>query len=232
MSGYQSRLAEIDLAEREYRLNAVQAERERANAQIGNYGDMAAAARGFFEEGSDGYRIMLAIEQVYRAQQLAGMIQSMIFGQQETAASVAGSMAKGAASAAAGAARMFEALGPYAFPMVAAMLGLLAGLGLNSGGGGGSPPRPSGDADSPDASTAAVRTFGARDAIGRDAAASAIAARVEVRVTADREGLNAYVEGKAASVAAPMAAQAAVGAYSANQAEARHAQRRARQRFV
>lgn len=216
MSGYQSRLAEIDLAEREYRLNAIQAERERANAQIGHYGDMASAARGFFEEGSDGYRALLAVEQVYRAFQLAGMIQSMALGGQETAMSVANSMAKGAASAAAGAAKMFEMLGPFAFPIVAGMLGLLAGLGLGSrGGGSGSPSMPSGQGDTPDASTAAVRALGARDSAARDLATSAIASKVEVRVTADRDGLNAYVvrtaKREAVGVAMPMVAAAAAG---------------------
>lgn len=233
MTGYEERLASIALAEREHRLTAMQAERERSQAQIQSYGDMAAAARGFFREGSDGYRVMLAVEQVYRAQQLAGMLQSILFGRQEAASSVANSMAKGAASTAAGAAKMFEALGPWAFPAVAAMLGLLAGLGLKNGGGGAaSLPAAAVDNTSPEASTAAVRALSARDAHSRDAAASAVAARVDVRVTADREGLNAYVEGKATEVATPIAANAALTGYAAQREERRQAVRRARQSFV
>jgi uncharacterized small protein (DUF1192 family) len=233
MTGYEERLASMALAEREHRLTAMQAERERSQAQIQSYGDMAAAARGFFREGSDGYRVMLAIEQVYRAQQLAGMLQSILFGRQEAASSVANSMAKGAASTAAGAAKMFEALGPWAFPAVAAMLGLLAGLGLKNGGGGAaSLPSAANDNTSAEASTAAVRAFSARDAQSRDASAAAIAARVDVRVTADREGLNAYVESKAAEVATPIAANAALTGYAVQREERRQAVRRARQSFV
>lgn len=232
MTGYEERIASIALAEREFRLSSAQADRERAQAQVQSYGDMAAAARGFFREGSDGYRIMLAIEQMYRAQQLAGMLQSIIFGRQEATASVANSMAKGAASSAAGAAKMFEFLGPLAFPAVAAMLALLGGLGLKGGGGGGAAIPSAANDNSAEASTAAVRAFSARDAHSRDTAASAIAARVDVRVTADREGLNAYVEGKAAEVATPIAANAALTGYAVQREERRQAVRRARQSFV
>lgn len=53
------------------------------------------------------------------------------------------------------------------------------------------------------------------DAQARDQATSAIASKVEIRVTADREGLNAYVastaQKEAFGVAAPMVAAAAAG---------------------
>jgi hypothetical protein len=208
MSGYQSRMADINLAEREYRLTASQAERERSQAQIQNYGDMAAAARGFFEEGSTGYKVMLAIEQAYRIQQMIGMIQAMAMNGTETATSVANSAARGTASMAAGAAKMFEALGPWAFPAVAAMLGLLAGLGLRGGGGGGSPTSmPAANDNAPDAATSAVRAQTARQGAAQSGALDGMAQRVQVVVTADREGMNAYVVGTAEKVAAPMAIQ-------------------------
>jgi hypothetical protein len=215
MTGFQSRLADINLAERENRLSAAQADRERSQAQIQSYGDMAAAAKGFFTEGSAGYKAMLAIEQAYRIQQMIGMVQAMTMGGTETAFSIANSAAKGAASMAAGAAKMFEFLGPFAFPAVAAMLGLLAGLGLGGGGGGGGKPSAAND-NSPDLTTDAVRASATRDASARGNAAALIASSVEVRVTADREGLNAYVVGtakrEAANIAAPMAVAAASGA--------------------
>ena len=207
MSGYQARLADINLAERKFRLSGAQADRERSQAQMQNYGDMAAAARGFFKEGSDGYRVLLAIEQAYRLQQMVGMLQSITMGGTETAASVANSATRGAASMAAGAAKMFEALGPWAFPAVAAMLGLLAGLGLRGGGGGGSAGVPAANDNAPDAATASVRAQTSRQGAAQAGMLDGMAQRVQVVVTADREGMNAYVVGTAGKVAAPMAVQ-------------------------
>lgn len=213
MTSYESRLAEIALAEKERRITSAQADRERAMAQVQNYGDMAAAARGFFDEGSTGYRALLAIEQLYRAQQLAGMVMAMATGQQETAASVAGSMARGAASMAAGAARMFESLGPLAFPAVAAMLGLLAGLGLGSGGGASRSHSAANDNDAPGGPATANQRFAASQ-MRQQQEATREAMGIEVRVSADRDGLNAYVVDTAGKVAAPMAAQAEARAIS------------------
>ncbi|WP_137898353.1 hypothetical protein [Sphingomonas sp. 2SG] len=42
-----------------------------ASAQIGAYGDMASAARGFFKEGTGGYKAMASAEKVFRAVELA-----------------------------------------------------------------------------------------------------------------------------------------------------------------
>jgi len=112
--------------------------RETAAAQVDAYGSMASAAKGFFKEGSDGYKAMQAVEAGFRAWQMAMSIQAMVQDTTETSSKVANSMVKGGASAAAGAAKIFEALGPFGFPVVAAMLGVLASLGLNTGGGGSS----------------------------------------------------------------------------------------------
>ena len=203
MTEYRSYLADLAAMEEEGRNVSIQ----RGAAQSQVYGDMAAAARGFFAEGSDGYRILLAIEQAYRIQQMIGMVQAMAMGSTETASSVANSATRGAASMAAGAAKMFEALGPWAFPAVAAMLGLLAGLGLRgSGGGGKSGPSPAND-NSPADTTSAVRTQATQQGQVQSTAMAGMAQRVQVVVTADREGLNAYVVGTAEKVAAPMAVQ-------------------------
>lgn len=213
MSGYQAQMLawaaeEADMARRKqvdlFRLREIEA--QRAQAQVQSYGDMASAAKGFFTEGSDGYRVMAAIEQAFRLQQLAGMLQSMIVGKQETASTIAGSMARGSAFMAEGAANMFARLGPYAFPAVAAMLGILAGLGLR-GGGGGASGAPAANDNAPDAATNAVRAQSAQQAQARELNLAAVASRIEVRVTADREGMHAYVVGTAEKVAAPMAVQ-------------------------
>lgn len=76
------------------------------------------AAKGLFAENSRGYAAMEAAERALMAVQLV-----------KTGIDVAG-----------GAARMFASLGPAAFPAVAAMLGVMAGLGFSGRGGGASAP--------------------------------------------------------------------------------------------
>lgn len=213
MTSYQSRIAEINLAEKEYQLSAAQAERERAYAQVANYGDMLGAAKGFFAEGSDGYRALQAAEAAYRVFQFAMSVQAMAQNAAETSASVAGSAAKGTASAAAGAAKMFEALGPFGFPVVAAMIALLASLGLRGkgGGGGGSAPV--------DGSVAKSQGYSQQADATQSSFAASVAQKVEVKVTADRDGLNAYVAQTAGEVARPMVAQGMAAAAGATRAQ-------------
>jgi hypothetical protein len=228
MTGYQSRLAEINLAESEFRLSGAQADRERAMAQIQNYGDLTNAAKGFFKEGSDGYKVLHAAEQGYRLFQFAMAIQSMMLDTQQTTSAVGNSMTRGAAAAAEGAARIFAMLGPFAFPVVAGMVALLATFGLRGGGGSSR----SSETVGLQGATATARDQAASTRASGQAFVQSLAQSVEVRITADRDGLNAYVEGTAARVSAPMAAQAAAGAYGATRSDAASAQRRSRQRFL
>ena len=61
-------------AEREYGKTSFQyadARTAQASAEINHYGNLASAAKGFFKEGSDGYKAMLAAEKVFRAFELA-----------------------------------------------------------------------------------------------------------------------------------------------------------------
>lgn len=132
---YQAVMASIAVEQQKGRLSREQAARAQAQAEIGAYGDMAAAAKGFFKEGSDGYQILQAAEQAFRLVQLAGMVQAMMLDGQMTGSSVANSLARGAANAAEGASKMFAMLGPYAFPVVAGMVALLASMGIRSSGG-------------------------------------------------------------------------------------------------
>lgn len=214
MTRYQSRVAEINLAEKEYHLSAAQAERERAYAQVANYGDMLAAAKGFFQEGSDGYRVLQAAEAAYRVFQFAMSVQAMAQNAAETSASVAGSAAKGTASAAAGAAKMFEALGPFGFPVVAAMIALLASLGLKGKGGGGGSASPS-----LDGSVAKSQGYSQQADATQSSFAASLAQKVEVRVTADRDGLNAYVAQAAREEATPLVMQGMAAASGATRAQ-------------
>lgn len=218
MSGFQSRMADIALAMKENRLTEAQGAREMAQAQIQSYGDMASAARGFFDEGSTGYRVLLAIEQVYRAQQLAGMLMAITTGQTETASSVAGSMARGAANAAEGASKMFASLGPLGFPAVAAMVALLATFGLRGGGGGGGGNRWGANDNEPAGGTATSSLASYAKSMVEQQALARQAQTVDVRVTADRDGLNAYLVGTADRIATERAIQG--GEVSARAAQA------------
>lgn len=87
--------------------------------QLGGMIALTGAAKGLFKEHSKGYQAMAAAEKALTIIQLA-----------RTAIDVAG-----------GAAKMFATLGPFAFPAVAAMLGVMASLGFGGGGSAGSAPK-------------------------------------------------------------------------------------------
>lgn len=136
------KLAEIGLQERDPKNkdDAVKFARQRVDATVSGFAEMSIAAKGFFDKNSSGYAALQSVEKAYRAWQFAQQVQAMAQEVRATVQSISNSMAKGAASTAAGAAKMFEVLGPFAFPAVAAMVALLAGFGVSGGGGGGSVP--------------------------------------------------------------------------------------------
>ncbi len=66
-------------AEREYGRSSFQyadARTAQASAEINHYGNLAAAAKGFFKQGSDGFKAMAAAEKVFRAFELAVAIKN------------------------------------------------------------------------------------------------------------------------------------------------------------
>lgn len=225
MTGYEEQLARIQLAENEHRLTATQANRERGASEMQMYGDMASAAKGFFGERTGAYRALQAAEQAFRAVQFAMAVQAMILDTTETGSSVANagirmasqagetassvlhSGIRAAASAAEAVARVFAQI-PFPFNIAAAagLVAVMASFGvkmLGGGGGGG------GSAKSASASAETAQTAIAQNANARTTAAQAIASQVNVVVTADRQGMNAYVKETATGVATPMA----IGAY-------------------
>lgn len=215
MTGFRAQLEEINQAERRYRETvgegAVDQQRlamfarDRGQAEVEAYGNALSAAKGFFREGSDGYRVLQAAEAAFRVFQFAMSVQAMAQNAAETGASVAGSLAKGSAAAAAGAAKMFEALGPFAFPVVGAMIAILASMGLKGGGGGGGRGGGSGAPNSSlDGAVGRAQDISVQQDQTRQSIASSVAQKVEVRVTADRDGLQAYVVQTAADTAQPM----------------------------
>ena len=137
-----------------------------ARLQINQYANLVSAAKGFFKEGTGGYKAMEAAEKAFRLFELVMAAKSaavkigLITG--TTAAVVAGSATETAVTAAAegaktgitlagaaaripvkiaeGAASMFASLGPLGFAAVAAMVGVMAAFGF-SGGGSKAPPK-------------------------------------------------------------------------------------------
>lgn len=66
-------------AEREYGRSSFQyadARTAQASAEINHYGNLASAAKGFFKEGSDGFKAMAAAEKMFRAFELAVAIKN------------------------------------------------------------------------------------------------------------------------------------------------------------
>jgi len=209
MSGYQVKQAEIALALKEHRLSEAQAAREAGFAQVQAYGDALSSAKGFFKEGSDGYRTLQAAEQVYRTYQFAMALQSRIMGGQETAFTVGQNLIRATSHGVVAIARALASL-PFPLNLAAgvATAAALAAIGVKLFGGG----KSGGSSVSSSASDA--QAYSAQDASARTTAAQAIASQVNVVVTADRQGLNAYVADTAAGVAAPMAVGAYRGAVS------------------
>ncbi|KAK0350999.1 hypothetical protein LTR94_026758, partial [Friedmanniomyces endolithicus] len=112
---YGKRQAEIDKQRELGGLSAKEQaglRQQESDNQIAGMVALTGAAKGLFSEHSKGYKAMEAAEKALTVIQLA-----------RTAVDVAG-----------GAARMFATLGPYAFPAVAAMLGVMASLGFGGGG--------------------------------------------------------------------------------------------------
>lgn len=74
------------------RANAAAAEQS-AQAQMKSYGDMAGAAKGFFEENSTGFKVLEGVEKAYRAAEMAmaleAMTQKIFFKEGEVAANMA-----------------------------------------------------------------------------------------------------------------------------------------------
>jgi hypothetical protein len=131
-----------------------------ARLQINQYANLVSAAKGFFKQGTTGYKTMEAAEKAFRLFELvmaaksaavkiglvAGTTGAVVAGAAtETAATaaaeaaktgttLAGTAARIPAKIAEGAASMFASLGPLGFAAVAAMVGVMAAFGFSGGG--------------------------------------------------------------------------------------------------
>lgn len=110
-----------------------QAETARGKAKSAATLQMLGASKKFFKEESAGYKVIMALEKALMVIEMINTVKSIALDTAKTGSSVGNAMVRGAADQAAGAAKMFSFLGPFAFPVVAAMITLLAGLGLKGG---------------------------------------------------------------------------------------------------
>lgn len=114
--------------------------------QLGLYGDLTGSAKGFFKEGTKGYKSLQAAEQVFRAAELAqtiinnkaklaGYAESAIAAVKSAGTQIASLLGIGqAAAVTAPAAAAAGTPGPASFVAYAAMAALMAGLGFAVGG--------------------------------------------------------------------------------------------------
>ena len=106
-----------------------------ASLQVGAYGDMAAAAQGFFSKGSDGYKALAAAEKAFRAVEFAMSVRAIA----QDAAETGAKLASGAARIATGATEaVVNAIKSLPFPLNlaagAATVAALASIGVAVGG--------------------------------------------------------------------------------------------------
>lgn len=91
--------------------------------------------KSLFKEKSTAFKIMSSIEKAYAVWQAAETVASIVRDASKTASHLANSATRTTANTAEGGSKIFAELGPYAFPVVAAMVAVLAALGARGGGG-------------------------------------------------------------------------------------------------
>ncbi len=145
-AGYQADRTRLDAdyAERVRKAGSDQAQLERertryalatATSQVGAFGDMAAAARGFFKEGSSGYAALTKAIQVFRTIEFALSVRAMAQDAIETASALAKSGVRAAKYAVEAVAKAIASL-PFPLNLAAgaATAAALAALGIAIGG--------------------------------------------------------------------------------------------------
>lgn len=164
ISGISGSLKTLSEAEKK----GAEGSKERTMAQVGGYAEMAGAAADYFEKGSTGYGVLKAAEQGFRAFEMAMSIQSVAQNAVEAASKIAKNQGVALSGVMAGAAEFFAELGPFAFPAIAAMLGVMASLGFGGGGSSGS--------------SGSFGTLGAGNSIGADGRSSKAGAGEDMNV--------------------------------------------------
>jgi hypothetical protein len=134
-ANYSAKLEEIDTrlkVSKGTEADKAQAAAATASAQIKGYGDMAGAAKGFFDQNSNGYRILHTTEQAFRvfeiAQAAMALGKKLVFKQTEVAATTALNGEKVAGEAAASGASTALAAGEASAWGVTAVAKAIASL--------------------------------------------------------------------------------------------------------
>lgn len=128
----------VQRAAAEQRENALYAQRT-LTSQVGLYGDMSDAAKGFFKEGSDGYKALETAEKAFRAVEFALSVRAMAQNAAETLGIITNSAAQATAEGTAGIAAQSKLPFPFNIAAMAATAGALiaAGVAVFGGFGGG-----------------------------------------------------------------------------------------------
>lgn len=116
------------------------AEKALATLRTKNTGAAISGLKSLFKEHSTGYKVMSAIEKAYAVFQAAQTVAAIARDIAHTTSSLANAATRTTANTAEGGSKIFAQLGMYAFPVVAAMVAVLAALGARGGGGGGGAP--------------------------------------------------------------------------------------------
>lgn len=106
------------------------------SAQFAGQMKAIAGTKSLFKEQSGAYKAIHAIEKAMAVWEMANSIRSMAMGKAETASVVGDAMTQASANQAAGASKIFSQLGMWAFPVVGAMVAVLASMGMKGGKGG------------------------------------------------------------------------------------------------
>ncbi|WP_370308350.1 hypothetical protein [Sphingobium abikonense] len=134
----------VQRAAAEQRENALYAQRT-LTSQVGLYGDMSDAAKGFFKEGSDGYKALETAEKAFRAVEFALSVRAMAQNAAETLGIITNSAAQATAEGTAGIAAQSKLPFPFNIAAMAATAGALIAAGVavfgGFGGGGNSLPK-------------------------------------------------------------------------------------------
>lgn len=184
------------------------------SAQIAGNLQMIGSVKGVFKERSAGYKAITAIEKAYALWEMANRIKSMVMDKALTVDSMANAGQRAAADQAAGASKIFSQLGMWAFPVVGAMIAVLASLGMKGGKGGGGvvPPSP----EELQASFGTGTVFGAADAQSESIARSLeiIAANTNADLEFSNQALRTLrsIDGGISQLAGQLGQQIGLGA--------------------
>jgi len=106
-----------------------------SSQQIGAFGDMASAAKGFFKEGSDGYQALAAAEKAFRIVQFAMSVRAIAQDAIETGSKIANTVARTAVAATEAVVNAIKSL-PFPLNLAAgaATIAALASIGVGIAG--------------------------------------------------------------------------------------------------